>query len=155
MKNQKITVVLMLLVLALLVGCSFTAPADKPESADKTLQIRRIDKESGFTLADSARKDAAENVVIVNSDDKVTVIVEVGDGISAEYLRGSYASLAELYNSEKGAALVAEMNSARENAMQAVAALGADVTDCATYQTIVNGFSAVVEFGRISEIEAL
>ncbi len=155
MKNQKLTIVLMLLVLALFVGCSLNVPQNEQNDTSKTtLSVRRIDKESGFNTAFSVQSDASENLVI-NDYDKVSVIVEIGDGLAATYVKGSYASFADFYASEEGMALAAEMKATRESAMAEVAALGADLNGAYTYTTLLNGFSAVIEFGKIDEIEKL
>ncbi len=156
MKHQKLTVVLMLLVLALFVGCSLNVPQNEQNDASKTaLSVRRIDKESGFMTAASALSDGSATSIVLNDQDKVSVIVEIGDGLAAKYINGGYASFADLYNSEEGLALVAEMNAARASAMTEVAALGADLTDAYTYGTLLNGFSAVIEFGKIDSVAAL
>ncbi len=146
----------MLLVLALFVGCSLNVPQNEQNDTSKTaLSVKRIDKESGFTTAMSVQSQASDASLVINDCDEVSVIVEIGDGLVATYNKGGYGSFADLYNSEEGIALVAEMEAARANAMTAVAALGADVSGAYTYNTLLNGFSATIEYGKLDELKAL
>lgn len=142
---------LLVFTASLVLGTGNTAAVDA-EKGSSALTFERLDVQT--LLSDKLSGVEAESVVI-NPDERYEAFVMLEGKTLMEYAEAAGMSLKEYLGTDEGMAAEKALIREQAAAVEAIKALGLNITFKYNYTTLTNGLGIEVRYGDISKVKAL